>query len=129
MFQNLIEYPIVSPLLKWDSKMVVRDHEGEAGLYLRVRLTGTEFPVFDTIPFVRVGEVKARFVAIAEDGLSVKAYFDRALPDDGAIEFGYDDQALLRFPEPYHGQQVVRLEESRLPEGLRYQDRFFERRE
>lgn len=128
MFQNLIKYPIESSLLEWESKIVVRDHERKERLYLRLKLTGTTFPIFNTIPFVRVGKVKARFVRIADDGLSVKAYFDTALPNDGAIEFGYDDQVLLRFPTTYHSQHVVRLDNSRLPKQLQYQDELFEHR-
>lgn len=127
MFENLLRYPIQSPLLRWDGKMVVRDHEEGARLFLRIRLTGTEFPMFDSIPFVRAGRVKARFVDIADDGLTVKAYFDRALPSRSVIEFGFDDQVLLRFPGAYTSRRVERLDEERLPAVLRYQARFFER--
>jgi hypothetical protein len=126
MFQNLITYPIESPLLKWESKIVVLDHDREAGLYLRVKLTGTVFPILNSIPFVQLGKVKARFVKIADDGLSVKAYFDSALPRSGTFEFGYDDQALLRFPDPYRSGLVTRLDNSRLPRHLRYQEKFFD---
>jgi hypothetical protein len=129
MFQNLITYPIESPLLKWESKIVVRDHDREARLYLRLRLTGTTFPIFNSIPFVQVGKVKARFVDIADDGLSVKAYFDTALPNEGGVEFGYDDQVLLHFPNPYHSRHVTRLDNSRLPKHLQYQEVFFEHRD
>lgn len=129
MFENLIVYPIESPQLRWESKMVVRDQDREARLYLRVKLTGTVFPIFNSIPFVQIGGVRARFVHIADDGLSVNAYFDRALSDDRVLEFGYDDDVLLRFPEPYSARQVVRLDQSQLPEHMQYQDRFFERPE
>lgn len=123
MFANLIEYPIESPLLKWGAKVVVRDHDREARLCVRLMLTGTTFPIFNTIPFVRVGKVKARFVEIADDGLSVKAYFDTAPGHNSAIEFGYDDHVLLRFPTVYHSRHAVKLDESRLPKQLRIQDR------
>ncbi|MEK6750439.1 MAG: hypothetical protein AABY83_14765 [Pseudomonadota bacterium] len=126
MFQNLINYPIESPLLKWESKIVVRDHNREARLYLRLKLTGTIFPIFNSIPFVRVGAAKSRYVDIAEDGLSVRAYFDMAIPDNGAVTFGYDDHVLLRFPVAYQGRHVARLDNERLPKHLRYQDRLFE---
>jgi hypothetical protein len=129
MFQNLVTYPIESPLLKWESKLVLRDQDHEARLYLRLRLTGTSFPIFNSIPFVQVGNVKARFVDIADDGLSVKAYFDTALPNESAIEFGYDDQVLLRFPNAYHSRYVTRLDNSRLPKNLQYQDVFFKYRD
>ena len=95
MFHNLIRYPIESPLLKWESKVVVRDQDREAQLYLRLKLTGTVFPLFNSIPFVQVGKVRACLVDIAEDGLSVRAYFDSALPEDGAfvaIENLIDDE-------------------------------------
>lgn len=128
MFQNLVTYPIESPQLKWDSKIIVRDHNRDARLYLRLRLTGTTFPIFNSIPFVQVGKVKARFVAFADDALSVKAYFDAALPNEGAVEFGYDDQVLLRFPDVYHSRHVARLDNTRLPPHLQYQDVFFEQR-
>ena len=126
MFENLLNYPIESPLLKWESKMVVRDQENEPRLYLRVKLTGTIFPMFNSIPFVRLGNVRARFVDIAEDGQSVKAYFDTSLPDRSRFEFGYDDQALLRFPGPYEARLVTRLDDARLPRHLQYQKRFLE---
>jgi hypothetical protein len=68
-------------------------------------------------------------VDIAEDRQSVKAYFDSALPDQGSFEFGYDDEALLRFPDPYNGRLVARLDDARLPKHLQYQNRFFEHRD
>lgn len=126
MFHNLLEYPIESRLLRWQAKVVVRDHEREARLFVRILLTGTKFPIFNSIAFVRVGTVKARSVDIADDGLQVRAYFDSALPPGGRVEFGYDEQALLRFPEPYEGGRVTRLDMARLPEKLRYQDALFE---
>lgn len=126
MFDNLVTYPIESPLLKWEAKVVVRDDNREPRLYVRLKLEGTTFPIFNSIPFVRIGEVKARYVDIAEDGLSVKAYFDTAPPDESTVEFGYDDQVLLRFPNTYQRRNVTRLDDSRLPEHLTYQDALFE---
>ena len=125
MFHDLHEYPIESRRLHWESKVVVRDHEREARLFLRIHLIGTTFPIYDSIPFVRVGRVKARLVDIAVDRLSVKAYFDTVLPSGGRVEFGYDAQPLLRFPEPYQEARVARLDVARLPEKLRYQDSLF----
>ena len=122
MFENLIAYPIESPQLKWESKMVVRDEDRQARLFVRVRLTGTSFPIFNSIPFVRIGKVKARFVKIADDQLTVDAYFDSVVPTDASIEFGYDDQPLLRFPNAFHAGRVNRLDNTRLPANLRYQD-------
>jgi len=125
MFDNLITYPIESPLLKWESKIVVRDDAGKPRLYLRLKLTGTIFPIFDTEPFVRVGDVAARFIAFSDDGMVVNAYFEHALPEGGVVEFGYDDQVLLRFPRRFLGLHVTRLDEARLPRELRHQEVFF----
>jgi len=125
MFANLVRYPIENDLLQWESKVVVRDHEEAPRLFVRLKLTGTEFPIFDTIPFVRIGSVSARFVDIADDRTSVKAYFDTAPPARGRIEFGYDDQVLLRFPRGFTRAQVARLDEARLPPALRYQGKLF----
>ncbi|MBL0010958.1 MAG: hypothetical protein IPP22_08130 [Nitrosomonas sp.] len=59
---------------------------------------------------------------IADDGPLVNSYFDTALPNDSPIEFGYDNQVLLRFPDAYYSQHVVRLDNTRLPKHLHYQD-------
>lgn len=123
MFTDLIEFPIESPKLKWEAKVVVREINEGPRLYIRLKLTGTRFPFFNTIAFVRIGNTMARHVDIAEDGLSANAYFDRVLPESGVVEFGYDVQTLLRFPQRYSGGAVVRLDQKRLPEALRYQDR------
>ena len=125
MFTDLIEFPIESPKLKWESKVVVREINEGPRLYIRLKLTGTKFPLFNTIPFVRVGRAVTHSVDIAEDGLSANAYFDGRLPEEGVVEFGYDVQTLLRFPQRYSGDAVKRLDDKRLPESLRHQDRLF----
>jgi hypothetical protein len=125
MFTDLIEFPIESPKLKWESKVVVRKIAEGPRLYIRLKLTGTKFPLFNTIPFVRVGRAVTHYVDIAEDGLSATAYFDRRLPEEGVVEFGYDVQTLLRFPKRYSGEIVKRLDEKLLPESLRHQDQLF----
>ncbi len=123
MFANLIRYPIESDLLHWEAKVVVRDNDSKPSLYLRLKLTGTAFPIMDSLPFVRIGGVRARFVEIADDRASVKAYFETAPPGRGRVEFGYDERALLRFPRAYARASVERLDEARLPAALRYQGR------
>jgi hypothetical protein len=125
MFTDLIEFPIESPKLKWESKVVVREITEGPRLYIRLKLTGTRFPLFNTIPFVRIGRAVTHYVDIAEDGLSANAYFDRRLPEEGVVEFGYDVQTLLRFPKRYSGEVVKRLDEKLLPESLQHQDQLF----
>lgn len=126
MFTDLIEFPIESPKLQWESKVVVREITQGPRLYIRLQLHGTRFPVFNTIPFVRVGEAVTHYVEIAEDGLTTNAYFEERLPENGTVEFGYDERALLRFSKRYSGKAVTRLDQNRLPESLQYQHRLFE---
>lgn len=125
MFTDLIEFPIESPKLKWEAKVVVREINEGPRLYIRLRLTGTRFPLFNTIPFVRVGRTVTHFVDIADDGLSANAYFAKAPAESGVVEFGYDVQTLLRFPQRYSDDIVTRLDQKRLPKTLQYQDRLF----
>lgn len=125
MFTDLIQFPIESPKLGWESKVVVREINEGPKLYIRLKLTGTQFPLFNTIPFVRIGKTITHYVEIADEGLSANAYFERALPEDGVVEFGYDVQTLLRFPQRYTGNVVTRLDQKRLPKSLQYQDRLF----
>ena len=125
MFTDLIQFPLESEKLKWESKVVVREITKGPRLYIRLKLMGTRFPLFNTIPFVRVGKTVTHYVDIADDGLSANAYFEQALPEDGVVEFGYDVQALLRFPQRYTGNVVKRLDRERLPKSLQDQDRLF----
>lgn len=125
MFTDLHQFPIESPKLKWESKVVVREITKGPRLYVRLRLTGTRFPLFNTIPFVRIGKTITHLVDIAEDGLSANAYFEEAPQEGGVVEFGYDVQTLLRFPREYAGRHVTRLDEQRLPKALQYQDKLF----
>jgi hypothetical protein len=125
MFINLIQFPIESDKLRWESKVVVREINKGPRLYIRLTLSGTRFPLFNTIPFVRVGRAVTHYINISEDGQTLNAYFEEALPDDGVVEFGYDVKTLLRFPLRYRGGLVARLDQKRLPKALRYQDRLF----
>jgi hypothetical protein len=125
MFTDLVQFPIESPKLTWQAKVVVREIHKGSRLYIRLHLAGTQFPLFNSIAFVRVGRTVTQNVVIADDGLSANAYFDQSLPEDGVVEFGYDVRALLRFPLRYTDSLVARLEQKRLPKALRYQDKLF----
>jgi hypothetical protein len=125
MFTDLIQFPIESPKLKWESKVVVREINSGLRLYIRLRLSGTRFPLFNTVPFVRIGKTVTHYINIADNGLSANAYFEQALPEGGVVEFGYDVQTLLRFPQRYTGSVVTRLDQKLLPKSLQYQDRLF----
>ncbi len=124
MFMDLVDFPIESDRLYWEARLVVRDLNQEPHLLMRITLTGTHFPHRALKPFVAVGEVRSLFVSIAEDGLSAHAYFDKPLPQGSRIEFGYGEQALLRFPGPFDPHGIRPLDRKRLPSNTRLVERF-----
>lgn len=125
MFANLIKFPIESDSLKWEARQVVRDLHGEPNLLMRLKLTGTQFSPRAEEAFVTVGEVRSLFVIFAEDELSASAYFDRPLPEDGTVEFGYGYDAMLRFPKKFSTLAFEQLDVNRLPKNTRLVNRFF----
>jgi len=125
MFIDLVKFPIESERLQWNVRQVLRDLYQEPHLLMRLKLTGTHFPQRALEPFVTVGKIHSRFVEIADDGLSACAYFDKPLPHEGRIEFGYGKETLLRFPKPFDHEAVELLDPERLPENTRNVERFF----
>jgi hypothetical protein len=128
MFTDLIDYPIESDRLNWEARQVLRDLNQEPHLLIRVKLGGTYFPQRALEPFAVVGKVRSRFVEIADDGLSARAYFGEPLPEGGRIEFGYGEQILLRFPGAFDPGVVECLDPERLPEHTRRLGEFGEER-
>jgi len=127
MFDDLIEYPIVSNRLQWEARQVVRDLYQKPHLLMRIKLTGTRFPQRAEEPFMCVGELRSRFAVIAEDGQSVRAYFDESLPPEGMVDFGYGDRVLLRAARLFSSSEAEVLDIKRLPPKTRFMDRFFGR--
>jgi hypothetical protein len=118
MFSDLIEYPIESPKLRWEAKRVVRDLYEQPHVLLRLKLEGTHFPQRALEPWVRIGNVRSRFVEIAPDGLTALAYFDR-LPRSGTVELGYGPDVYLRFPQRFLAEPVRPLDLKRLPPNVK----------
>ena len=105
--------------LGWEGKEVIQEIKGQAQLVERITLSGVVLERRPLAPFVRIGNVMARLVEIDEDGLHVKAYFDQNLPDNQAIEFGYQGEGVIyRFPIHYHAQNIIRLDRKRLPKSM-----------
>ena len=117
MFTDLVDYPIQSPKLRWEASQVLRDLHERPHLLLRVKLIGTYFPQRALEPLVTVGGVRSRFAEIATDGLSAAAYFDQ-VPHEGTVEFGYGEEVLLRFPEPFRRPGIRVLDPKRLPPNV-----------
>jgi hypothetical protein len=104
--------------LRWECRQVVMDLYQRPHLLTMVELTGAHFPHMALEPFVTVGKVRSRFVRIAEDSRTARAYFDRPLASEGEIEFGYGYEVLLRLPRRFTRDAVQRLDPAQLPEGI-----------
>lgn len=100
--------------LQWRAKEVVRDLDDRPHLLTRLTLEGGGFPQRSAEPYVRVGRTRSRFVLIDEDGQVAHAYFDRPLPAEGVVEFGYGQQPFHRFPA-FDRTRVAGLDRDRLP--------------
>lgn len=106
--------------MRWEAREVVRDTAEGPQLFERITLSGPIFEERAQEPFVRIGKAAAQSVEIAEDGTQVRAYFDRVIPDNQPIEFGYlGDDVLYRFPNNYRSDLTPRLDHKRLPKGIR----------
>jgi len=110
----------IVPRMQWEAKEVVRDVAGRPHLMIRVRLTGPVFPERALEPVVRIGAIKARMVEIEKPGNAARAYFDRRPPDEGVIEYGYDDDDVwYRFPRRFTYAGMPQLDRERLPADTR----------
>jgi hypothetical protein len=117
MYFDLIQFPIRHEKLRWEAREALLDVEGRPNLFLRVKLTGTEFPVRAQIPHVWVGDVQARIVLIDEDRLTVRAYFEHPLPKRGHLYFGHKGKAELDFGE-FEPKGHGRLDRKLLPNDV-----------
>src|SRR5258708_11297954 len=126
LFNNVIDWPIVSEQLRWEGKLVLRDRAGSPNIFFRLKLTGTFFVERSSEPFMQVGGLRSRFVRIASDGLSADGYFDQPPPAEGAVEFGYTRQVYLRCATSFERGRIVRLKRDLLPDRVANLDRFAE---
>ena len=73
MYYDLIKFPLEHENLKWEAREALLDVNGVPHLFLRIKLTGTEFPLISQIPQVWVGKTFAKHVLITEDRRTVRA--------------------------------------------------------
>jgi hypothetical protein len=114
MYFDLIKFPLEHENLRWEAGEAVLDIHGRPHLFVRIKLTGTAFPMIAQIPQVWIGKVFARHVRIDEDRQTIRAYFDEPLPRDGDIYFGHLGTAELRFGR-FDPVAVATLDRARLP--------------
>ena len=108
---------------RWQAQEVVREVDHRPHLLVRLTVRGGYFPHRAAAPFVRIvgrdkAVVDAWFTEITGDSSALMAYFATDLPDDGVIEFGYEDQVLGRIPAAFDGKAVPRLDRKRLPSDV-----------
>lgn len=104
----------------WTAREVVVDLLHIPHLLRRLTITGPHFPHRAEEPFVRVGNVRSRFVRISPDGMRADAYFDTDLPNNGEIVFGHRDTVELILRNNYADEQLVRLDRTRIPKATRF---------
>jgi hypothetical protein len=109
---------------EWEGRQILRDLDGRPHLLLRLRLVWGYFPRRDGIPFVRVGRARARWIEIAEDEESVRAYFDRVPADGAPIEFGYGRTVRFTLRRRFRRDDVSELDPRLIPPGTGNLDRF-----
>ena len=119
LFNNLINWPIVSEQLQWEGNQVLRDLAGHPHLFFRLKLSGTFFAERSAEAFIQIGKLRSRFVRIAPNGLSVDAYFSQPPPSAGAVEFGYGNQVYLRCARRFDASVTARLDRLRIPANVR----------
>lgn len=121
-YYDLLKFPLEHENLRWEARESLREAEGRPHLFVRVKLTGTRFPITDQVPQVWAGKVFARRVEIDDDGLTVRAYFDRLPPEGEPLYFGHLGQPELSFG-PFEPRRMERLDRARLPRDVVLSDR------
>jgi hypothetical protein len=117
MYFDLIKFPLQHESLKWEAREALLDVHGRPHLFLRIKLTGTRFPLIAQIPRVWVGQVFARLVTIDDDRRTARAYFDQPLPAEGDLYFGHVGKAELHFGR-FELRRAVMLDRARLPKDV-----------
>lgn len=107
----------------WQAREVVKELNKRPHLVLSIEIKGTHFPHRDAVPFARIVQAEGRvmncwFAEIAEDNLSLKAYFTLDVPETGKIEFGYGNVLLGAVRLDFDRNKVSRLDRNRLPKEI-----------
>lgn len=118
MYYELIKFPLEHEKLRLEARESLLDVNGVPHLFLRIKLTGTEFPLIAQIPQVWFGETFAKHVLITDDRRTVHAYFDALPPEGEDIYFGHLGKAELRFRSFMPASRLVMLDRSRLPKNV-----------
>ena len=116
--KELIRLPDPRKDVKIEVREIVRDIHNKPHVFIRVRLTGWNFPHRGLEPFLLVGRVLSKRVIVSTDGLTADAYFDNLLPEAKRISFGYGKIIQWDFNLPIRKKGFPRLDRKRLPVGV-----------
>jgi hypothetical protein len=117
MYNDLVKFPIRHEKLHWEAREALLDVHGIPHLFMRIKLSGTKFPLFAQAPDAWIGKIPARHVLVSEDQMSVRAYFSLPIPESGEIRFGHAGRAELEFGS-FSQAGIVKLDRKRLPENV-----------
>jgi hypothetical protein len=117
MYYDLIKFPIQHESLAWEAREALLDVDNRPHLFLRVKLTGTDFPMIAQVPQVWAGKTFASKVTIDEDRRTVRAYFQEAPPRGEHLYFGHLGRPELDFG-PVDLDRIRRLDRERLPDDV-----------
>ncbi len=123
--RDLIRLPDPRESVRAEVREVVRDIFDRPHVFIRVRLTGWNFPHRAPEPFLVIGEVLSRFVTIHVDGSVADAYFDKPFPRANRVSFGYGNVISWDFDVSVDPEKLLRLDRARLSQ--RITDPFSER--
>jgi hypothetical protein len=117
MYNDLIKFPIQHEKLQWEARESLLDVRGVPHLFLRIRLSGTEFPLLAQTPQAWIGKTPADHVLISEDRMTVRAYFAPPYPEGGDIFFGHLGVHQLQFGR-FSPAGLARLDRECLPKNV-----------
>jgi hypothetical protein len=117
MYMDLITFPIWHEKLRWDAREALLDVHGVPHLFLRIQLSGTEFPLLAKTPQVWIGKTPAEHVLVSGDQMIVRAYFGLPCPDGGEIFFGHAGVHELGFGR-FSPAGLASLDRERLPKNV-----------
>jgi hypothetical protein len=115
---EIIRMPDPRKDVKIQVREVVHDFAKKPHVFIRVRLTGWQFPQRAPEPFLVIGKAVSRFVLIEQGGAMADAYFDIRLPAVKRVSFGYGKVISWDFDVAVNPKQLHRLDRARLQKGF-----------
>ena len=116
--KDIIRLPDPRRAVRAELREVVQERGGKARLYTRVKLTGWYFRAGALEYALLIGDAVSDFTRIADDGLSLLAYFDRPIPPARVVTLVYGNVVQEDFAIEIDPQRIPRLDRAKLPQFL-----------